>query len=129
MAPRPADAMRTFAPEAGQFPQISAIRDRVSALIIRLQVDDPGTNVPPPADTPINVSFEMVCGSPDDANLLAAALQVALMLRHSQSGTDAQFAGIFDQARVTPRGDRLELRLSLNQGQILALALASMPRL
>ena len=108
------EALRRFIPEAGLFPQIAALGGHLQSLIVQLEANGAGAD-----DDDIGVTFEVVCGSPDDANLLAVALQAALMLRHAQASSgDSPFTVILDQARVTPRGDRLDLQFSFTQEQL-----------
>jgi hypothetical protein len=110
-------AMRRFVPAAMQFPQTAVITDRLKALTI---------GVDPRSDNEIDFAFQVVCSSVDDANTLAAALQVGLMSRrYEASGDDDGITVILDRARVTPRGDRLELDFSLTQEQFQSFVLSS----
>jgi len=109
--------MRRFVPAAMQFPQTAAIADRLKALTI---------GVDPRSDNEIDLAFQAVCSSADDANTLAAALQVALMYRrYLSSDDDPAISAILDGARVTPRGDRLELDFSFTQEQFQSFVLSS----
>lgn len=109
-------AMREFVPSAMQFPQTAAITDRLKALTISVDAR---------SDNEIDLSFQMVCGSVDDANTFAAALQVGLMSRRYMAGDDDAITVILDHARVVPSGDRLQLDFSLTQEQVQSFVLSS----
>ena len=104
-------AMQQLVPQANQFPQAASIMDRIKAMTINVD-----------ADSGVDVHFQAVCGSTDDANLLAAALQAGLMYRRYQeaSGNPA-LAGALDQVRISPSGDRLKVEAPVSQDQLLSL--------
>ena len=69
------------------------------------------------ADSGIDAHFQAVCNSPDDANLLAAGMQGALMMRRYQEAQDhPDLAGALDQVRVAPAGDRLKIEAPVTPG-------------
>jgi hypothetical protein len=104
-------AMQQLLPEAGQFAQASPILNRVRAMTITVN-----------ADSGIDAHFQAVCSSPDDANLLAAGMQGALMMRRYQEAQDhPDLAGALDQVRVSPAGDRLRVEAPVSQDQLLSL--------
>ena len=110
-------AMREFVLPAMQFPQTAAIVDRLKALTISVDTK---------SDDEIDLDFQVVCSSVDDANTFAAALQVGLMSRrYLASGDDPAITVILDRARVTPRGDRLNLEFSLTQEQFQSFVLSN----
>jgi hypothetical protein len=104
-------AMQQLLPEASQFAQASPILNRVRAMTITVS-----------ADSGIDAHFQAVCSTPDDANLLAAGMQGALMMRRYQEAQDhPDLAGALDQVRVSPAGDRLKVEAPVSQDQLLSL--------
>ncbi|HXO44300.1 MAG TPA: hypothetical protein VN846_02420 [Candidatus Cybelea sp.] len=104
-------AMQQLLPEATQFAQASPIIERIRALTIGVV-----------ADKGIDAHFQAVCASPDDANLLAAGMQGALMMRRYQEAQDhPDLAGALDQIRLAPSGDRLKIEAPVSQDQLLSL--------
>jgi hypothetical protein len=104
-------AMGQLLPQAAQFPQAPALLQKVNSTIISAQASDQ-----------VQVQFEAVCDTPDDANTLGALLQAGLLYRRYQAQqTDQDLAQMLDSAQITPRGDRLDVQFSLTQQQMLAL--------
>jgi hypothetical protein len=104
-------AMQQLLPEATQFAQAAPILGRVRGMTITVN-----------ADSGIDAHFQAVCSTPDDANLLAAGMQAALMMRRYQEAQDhPDLAGALDQVRVSPAGDRLKIEAPVSQDQILSL--------
>lgn len=104
-------AIQQLVPQANQFPQAATIMDRLQAMTINV---DAGTGV--------DVHFQAVCGSTDDANLLAAALQAGLMYRRYQEAqSGSALAGALDQVSVSPSGNRLKVDAPVSQDQLLTL--------
>lgn len=104
-------AIQQLIPQAAQFPQAAPIINRMRAMTIDIQ-----------ADSGIDAQFQAVCSSPDDANLLAAGLQGALMLRRYQEAqSNPDLASALDQVHVTPSGDRLKVDAAVSQDQLLSL--------
>ena len=104
-------AMQQLVPQASQFPQAGSIMDRLQAMIINID-----------ADTGIDAHFQAVCGSTDDANLLAAALQAGLMYRRYQEAqAGSALAGALEGIRVGPSGNRLKVDAPVSQDQLLTL--------
>ena len=104
-------AMQQLLPQASQFPQAAVIIDRLHAMTINVN-----------ADSGVDAHFQAVCSSPDDANLLAAALQAGLMYRrYQEASADPALAGALDNVRVTPSGDRLKIEAPVSQDQLLTL--------
>jgi hypothetical protein len=104
-------AMTQLLPQANQFPQASAIINRMQAMTISVD-----------ADSGVDARFQAVCNSPDDANLLSAALQAGIMYRRYQEAqSNPAFATALDQVRVTPSGDRLKVEIPVSQDQLLSL--------
>jgi len=104
-------AMQQLIPQASQFPQAATIINHIRAMTISAD-----------ADHGIDTHFQAVCASPDDANLLAAALQAGLMYRRYQEAqAHPDLAGALDQVRVGPSGDRLKVDAPVSQDQLVNL--------
>ncbi len=104
-------ALQQLLPEASQFAQAAPIVGRIKAMTISID-----------ADSGIDAHFQAVCSTPDDANLLAAGMQGALMMRRYQEAQDhPDLAGALDQVRVSPAGDRLKVEVPVSQDQLLSL--------
>jgi hypothetical protein len=104
-------AMQQLVPQASQFPQATAIINRMKAMTISVQ-----------ADSGLDAQFQAVCGSPDDSQMLAAALQAGLMMRRYQEAqAQPDLAGALDHVTVSPSGDRLKVDAPVSQDQLLSL--------
>lgn len=104
-------AMHQLLPQASQFPQAAAIIARVHAMVISVN-----------ADSGIDVQFQAVCDSVDDANLLGAAMQAGVMYRRYQEAqSNPDFAKALDHVRVTPSGDRLKIDAPVSQDELMSL--------
>jgi hypothetical protein len=104
-------ALTQLLPEATQFAQAAPIVSRIRAMTITVD-----------ADTGIDAHFQAVCSTPDDANLLSAGMQAALMMRRYQEAQDhPDLAGTIDQIRIGPAGDRLKIEVPVTQDQLLSL--------
>jgi hypothetical protein len=98
-------------PEAGQFPDAAKLLDKVRALIIRIE-----------ADRNVDATFHAVCASPDEANLFAVLLDAGIMYRRSQeTQANPDLAKVLGDVRVTPRGDRLDVRMSVSEETMITL--------
>jgi hypothetical protein len=98
-------------PQASQFPQATTIIDRLQAMTINVD-----------ADSGIDTHFQAVCSSPDDANVLAAALQAGLMYRRYQEAqSGSALSGALEQVRIAPSGNRLKIDAPVSQDQLLSL--------
>jgi len=101
-------AMQQLAPETSQFPQAAQLVAKLQALVINVD-----------AGSTLDARFQAVCSTPEDANTLAAVLQAGLLYRRYQEGqTNPDLAKLLDEARIIPRGDRLELSLALTEEQM-----------
>ena len=104
-------AMQQLIPETSQFPQAAQLVDKIQALTINID-----------AGSGLDARFQAVCSSPEDANTFAAMLQAGIMYRrYQESQTNPDLAKLLDDTRITPRGDRLELRIALSDDQMLSL--------
>src|SRR6201984_176485 len=104
-------ALQQLAPEVGQFPEAAKLVARMQNMIINVE-----------ASSGIDGKFQAVCGSPDDANTLGQLLQAGFLYKRYQAQKDnPDLAQLLDQARVTPAGDRVTLRMSLSDDQMTSL--------
>jgi len=104
-------AFSQLVPETTQFPEAANLIARIQAMTINIE-----------ADRGIDARFQAVCDTPDSANLFAALIQAAVMLRRSsEAESNPELAKLLEDLRVTPRGDRLDLRVGVTEEQLLAL--------
>ncbi len=104
-------AMQQLAPEVGQFPDAAKLIARMQNMIINVD-----------ASSGVDGKFQVVCGSTDDANTLGQLLQAGFLYKRYQAQKDnPDLAQLLDQARVTPAGDRVTLRISLSDDQMASL--------
>src|SRR5258706_1624801 len=104
-------AMQQLAPEVGQFPEAAKHLARMQNMIINVD-----------AGSGIDGKFQAVCGSTDDANTLGQLLQAGFLYKRYQSQKDnPHLAQLLDQAKVTPAGDRVTIRMSLSDDQMATL--------
>jgi hypothetical protein len=100
-----------LAPEVGQFPEAAKLVARMQNMIINVN-----------ASSSIDGKFQAVCGSTEDANTLAQLLQMGLMYKQYQAKSDnPEMAQLLGQARITPAGDRLEIRMDISDEQMTSL--------
>lgn len=103
--------MQQLLPQANEFPQAAAIIQRLHAMEINIQ-----------GNSSLNAHFQAICGSPDDANTMAAALQAGVMYRrYQESQSNPALASALDGVKITPSGDRLTVDIPFSQDQIGAL--------
>lgn len=104
-------ALSQLAPEVSQFPEAVKLTNNMKALIINFD-----------ANKGVDGHFQAICGSVEDANTLSALVQAGFLYRRYQEGqTNPDLAQLFDQARVSAKGDRLDLRMSLTDEQMATL--------
>ncbi len=104
-------AMQQLAPEVQQFPEAAKLVARMQNMIINVD-----------ASSGIDGKFQAVCGSTEDANTLGQLLQAGFLYKRYQAQKDnPDLAQLLDQARVTPAGDRVTMRMSLSDDQMTAL--------
>ena len=104
-------AMQQLVPETAQFPQAQQLVAKLRALTIEIT-----------AGTSVQANFLAVCATSDDANTFAALLQAGLMYqRYQVANSNPELAALLDQARITPVGDRLDVRLTLTDDQVVGL--------
>lgn len=104
-------AIQQLAPEIEQFPEAAKLVTRMQNSIINVE-----------ADSGLNAQIQAICGSTDDANTLGQLLQAGLLYKRYQAQKDnPDLAQLMDQVRITPGGDRVTLRMSLNDDQMTSL--------
>ena len=104
-------AMQQLAPEVEQFPEAAKLVSRMQNMIITVE-----------ASSGVDGKFQAVCGSTEDANTLGQLLQAGFLYKRYQAQKDnPDLAQLLDQARVTPAGDRVTLRISLTDDQMTSL--------
>jgi hypothetical protein len=104
-------AMQQLVPETSQFPAAAQLAAKLKAMTISIK-----------GGSGVDAKFEAVCGSPDDANTFAALLQAGMMYRKYQIGnSNPELGQLLDSAQITPAGDRLDLKPSLTDDQMLSL--------
>ncbi len=104
-------AMRQLAPEVEQFPEAAKLVARMQNMIINVE-----------ASSGLDGKFQAVCGSTEDANTLGQLVQAGFLYKRYQAQKDnPDLAALIDQARVTPAGDRLTIRMSLSDDQMTTL--------
>ncbi len=104
-------AMQQLAPEVQQFPEAAKLVARMQNMIINVE-----------ASSGIDGKFQAVCGSTEDANTLGQLLQAGFLYKRYQAQKDnPDLAQLLDQARVTPGGDRVTIRMSLSDDQMASL--------
>jgi hypothetical protein len=100
--------LRQLLPQADQFPQAATIVKRIQAMVITVK-----------ADSGVDANFQAVCASPDDANLLAAALQAGVMYRrYQEQQANPELAKALDNVRISPRGERLTVEAPVSNEQM-----------
>jgi len=104
-------AMQQLAPEVEQFPEAAKLVARMQNMIINVE-----------ASSGLDGKFQAVCGSTEDANTLGQLVQAGFLYKKYQTQKDnPDLAQLIDQARVTPAGDRLTIRMSLSDDQMTTL--------
>jgi hypothetical protein len=104
-------AMQQLAPEVQQFPEAAKLLMRMQNMMINVE-----------ASSSVDGKFQAVCGSTEDANSLGQLLQMGLMYKQYQTKNDnPDMAQLLSQATITPAGDRVMVRMTLNDDQITSL--------
>ena len=103
--------MQQLVPETAQLPDAPKLIAKMRAMTISVQ-----------ADRGIDARFQAVCETPDDANLFASLLQAGLLYkRYQENPNNPDLAKTLDEIKVTPRGDRMNVEMSLSEEMMLAL--------
>ncbi len=104
-------AMQQMIPEAQQFPQAAQLLNKIQAMVINVE-----------AGSGLDGRFQAICNTPEDANMFAALLQAGFTYRgYQEQQTNPELARMLNDVRITPRGDRLELRTALTDEQMTSL--------
>jgi hypothetical protein len=103
-------AVQQLAPEMQQFPDAAKLVSRLKNGIINVD-----------ASSGLDAKVQAVCGSTEDANTMAQLLQMGLLYKRYQAKDNPEMAQLLDQARVTPSGDRLTVRMSVTDDQMTSL--------
>lgn len=104
-------AVEQLVPEASQFSEATKLLGRLESLMISVE-----------AGRGLDARFQAVCKTPEDANTFAALLQAGFLYRrYQETRSNPELAQLLGDARITPRGDRLELRMALTDEQMASL--------
>lgn len=104
-------ALHQLLPQASQFPQASAILDRIHNMEIQVQAGDG-----------VDAKFRAVCDSSEDANQLAAMLQGGIVMRRYQiQQSDPVLADALSNVTVSPSGDSLNVEMPVTSEQLNAM--------
>jgi hypothetical protein len=104
-------ALRQLAPESQQFAEAERLAAKLNAMTISIQ-----------ADRGLDARFATLCETTEDANLLANLLQAGLLYRRYQAEQSSpDLVRLLDSTRITPRGDRIEVRIDLGEDLVQAL--------
>jgi hypothetical protein len=98
-------------PDLGSSAQPSKLVKTVKNLVLKLD-----------ADGGMDGQFQMILDSPDSANAMGQLLQLGLLYESYQLGKENKsLAGLLSRAQIFPSGDRVTLRLSVNEDEAAAL--------
>lgn len=101
-------AMKQLVPQASEVPQAATIINRMHAMTISVQ-----------ADTGVDIKFQALCDSSDDANVLGAALQMAVMYQHHQdTQSNPALSSLLDAIRIAPDGASIKIEAPITQEQL-----------
>ncbi|HEV2314085.1 MAG TPA: hypothetical protein VGR94_02165 [Candidatus Acidoferrales bacterium] len=104
-------ALHQLLPQASQFPQASAILDRIHNMEIQVQASDG-----------VDAKFQAICNSSDDANQLAAMLQGGIVMRRYQvQQSDPVLADTLSNVTVSPSGNSLNVEMPVTSEQLNAM--------
>lgn len=104
-------ALHQLLPQASQFPQASAILDRIHNMEIQVQASDG-----------VDAKFQAICSSSDDANQLAAMLQGGIVMRRYQvQQSDPVLADTLSNVIVSPSGNSLNVEMPVTSEQLNAM--------
>ncbi len=103
--------LQQLAPEISQFPDAPKLVARIKGMLIGID-----------ADRSVTASIQAICETVDDANLFASLLQAGIMFKRYEAGEkNPELAKMMDDARITPRGDRLEVRMNMTEEMLIAM--------
>lgn len=112
-------AVRQLIPEAARFEQFTQVAERFRASLLRLDVD-----------RDMSFNFEAWCAAPEDAQALSLLLQTGLVAQSWQlEKTHPVLSSVLGHAEVRTAGDRLEVRVGIEENELRALLERGPPRL
>jgi hypothetical protein len=104
-------AVRQIVPEATRFPQASKLLNKLQGMVISIQ----GTN-------DLDVHFQLISSSRDDAATISQLLQAGILLRQFDAkNLDPDLATLLAAVRVAPNGDGLEVSFAVTSDQLVNL--------
>jgi hypothetical protein len=104
-------AVRQIVPEATQFPQAGKLLNKLQGMVISIQ----GTG-------DLDVHFQLISSSPDDAATISQLLQAGILLRQFEAkNSDPDLATLLASVRVVPNGEGLEVSFAVTIDQLLSL--------
>jgi hypothetical protein len=104
-------ALRQIVPEATQFPQAGKLLDKLQGMVISIQ----GTG-------DLDVHFQLISSSPDDAATISHLLQAGILLRQFDArNSDPDLATLLASVRVVPNGEGLEISFAVTSDQLVSL--------
>lgn len=104
-------AIQQLLPATPQDPQSAKLTAKLKAMIINVE-----------GASTLDARFQTVCATSEDANTFAALLQAGLLYRqYQESQTNPELAKMLQETRVAAHGDRLDVRMSLTEDQMVAL--------
>lgn len=104
-------AMQQLAPAVEQFPQAQVLVSKLQALTMEFT-----------SSHGVQASFEAVCAAPDDANTFAALMQAGILYqRYQVQSSNPDLASMLEQTSIQPSGDKLQVKFSLTDDQVLAM--------
>ena len=94
-----------------QFPQAGKLLNKLQGMVISIQ----GTS-------DLDVHFQLISSSPDDAATLSQLLQVGILLRQFDvKNSDPDLATLLASVRVIPNGEGLEISFAVTSDQLVSL--------
>jgi hypothetical protein len=94
-----------------QFPQAGKLLNKLQGMVISIQ----GTS-------DLDVYFQLISSSPDDAATLSQLLQVGILLRQFDvKNSDPDLATLLASVRVIPNGEGLEISFAVTGDQLVSL--------
>jgi len=104
-------ALRQIVPEATQFPQAGKLLNKLQAMLISIQ----GTG-------DLDVHFQLISSSPDDAATISQLLQAGILLRQFDAkSSDPDLAMLLESVRVVSNGEGLEVSFAVTSDQLVSL--------
>jgi hypothetical protein len=104
-------ALRQIVPQATQFPQAGKLLNKLQGMVISIQ----GTG-------DLDVHFQLIPSSPDDAATISQLLQAGILLRQFDArNSDPDLATLLASVRVAPNGEGLEVSFAVTSDQLVSL--------